>query len=340
MNLTPRTYLLALVGLLSLGGAGWALTAGAEPPAAPPQRLGLAAPGRVEPIGEERELGPQLPGLLAAVHVQENDRVEAGQVLAELERTDLEAELAAAQAQLDLRKAERLRLVNGARAEEREAGAARLAAAEAAWTLADKEHQRNLQLWQDQVLTAAERDRSESNLRAAAARRQEAAEQQKLLVAPPRADELAMADAQLAIAQAKVQAVQAALEKTYVKAPIGGTILKRYRRAGEAVSTQPPTPLFVIGDVSHRAVRAEIDELDVGRIVMGDRVEVAADAYGDQRFSGKVVRVGQRVGGKSVTTDRPSERFDRKVLEVLIELDPEVVLPIGLRVDVYGQAGR
>lgn len=340
MNLSPRTLLLSLVGLLGLGVAGWGLQAEAEP--APPTAapLGLAAPGRVEPIGEERELGPQVPGLLAKVHVDENDRVEAGQILAELDRADLEAERAAALANLTLRKAERQRLINGARAEERQAGAARLSAAESALALAEKEHRRNLQLWQDSVLTEAEHDRSQAALDAAKARHQEAHEQLRLLEAPARADELAMADAQLAVGEARLLSVEAALAKTYVKAPIAGTILKRHRRAGETVSTQPPTPLFVIGDLSRRAVRAEVDELDVARIKLGDVVKVAADAYGPRRFAGKVIRVGQRVGGKSVYTDRPAERQDRKVLEVLIELEPNSDLPIGLRVDVFAQDSR
>ena len=340
MNLTPRTLSLLVVGSLGLGVAGWALSAGAEPPSTPPEPLGLAAPGRVEPIGEERELGPQVPGLLAKVHVDENDRVEVGQILAELDRADLEAERAAAVANLSLRRAERQRLINGARPEERQAGVARLSAADAALALAEKEHGRNLKLWQDSVLTEAEHDRSRAALEAAKARQKEAQEQLRLLEAPARADELAMADAQLAVGEARLLAVEAALAKTYVKAPIAGTILKRHRRAGETVSTQPPTPLFVIGDLSRRAVRAEVDELDVARIHLGDTVEVVADAYGPRRFQGKVVRVGQRVGGKSVHTDRPDERQDRKVLEVLIELEPNSELPIGLRVDVFAQATR
>lgn len=340
MNLTPRTLSLLVVSSLGLGVAGWALSAGAEPPPAAPAPLGLAAPGRVEPIGEERELGPQIPGLLSKVHVDENDRVEAGQILAELDRADLEAERAAAVANLNLRRAERQRLINGARAEERQAGVARLSAAQAALVLAEREHGRNLKLWQDSVLTEAEHDRSRAALEAAKARQKEAEEQLRLLEAPARADELAMADAQLAVGEARLLAVEAALAKTYVKAPIAGTILKRHRRAGETVSTQPPTPLFVIGDLSRRAVRAEVDELDVARIKLGDAVEVAADAYGSRRFTGKVIRVGQRVGGKSVHTDRPDERQDRKVLEVLIELEPNSDLPIGLRVDVFAQPAR
>jgi HlyD family secretion protein len=297
--------------------------------------LGLAAPGRVEPFGEEREVGARAPGLLVAVHVDENDTVVAGQVLAEIDRSELEAERAAALATIELREAERTRLLNGARSQERQATKARLSAAQAALALARKEHARIEPLVGDGVLTAADLDRAVERLDSATAQASEAAKQLALVEAGARRDDLLIADAQIALAQTRVATIDAMIEKTYVRAPVAGTILRRHRRQGETVGTQPPTTLFVVGDLSRRMVRAEIDELDVARIHEGDRAVVVADAYPGQRFGGKVTRVAQRVGGKTVTTERPQERQDRKVLDAMIELDPGVELPVGLRVDVF-----
>ncbi len=297
--------------------------------------LGLAAPGRVEPYGEEREVGARAPGLLIAVHVDENDRVEAGQVLAEVDRSELEAERLAALATIALREAERTRLVNGARSQERQAAKARLSAAEAGLALARKEHGRVAPLATDGVLTAADLDRAVERLESATAQTSEAAKQLALIEASARRDDVLIADAQIAVAQTRLRTIDAMLEKTYVRAPVAGTVLRRHRRQGEIVGTVPPTTLFVIGDLSKRMIRAEIDELDVARIHEGDRVEVVADAYPGERFGGKVTRVAQRVGGKTVTTERPQERQDRKVLDALVELDPGSELPVGLRVDVF-----
>jgi HlyD family secretion protein len=297
--------------------------------------LGLAAPGRVEPFGEEREVGARAPGLLVAVHVDENDAVVAGQVLAEIDRSELEAERAAALATIELREAERTRLLNGARSQERQATKARLSAAQAALALARKEHARIEPLVGDGVLTAADLDRAVERLDSATAQASEAAKQLALVEAGARRDDLLIADAQIALAQTRVATIDAMIEKTYVRAPVAGTILRRHRRQGETVGTQPPTTLFVVGDLSRRMVRAEVDELDVARIHEGDRAVVVADAYPGQRFGGKVTRVAQRVGGKTVTTERPQERQDRKVLDAMIELDPGVELPVGLRVDVF-----
>lgn len=333
---TFKTLALAGVALASAMGVTVALNAEADPVAQVEQApLGLAAPGRVEPVGEEREIGARAPGLLVAVHVDENDRVEAGQVLAEIDRSELEAERAAAVATIELEKAQRARLEHGARPQERQAAKARLAAAAAQRSLAEKEHARTVPLRGEGVLTDADVDRSTEKVDSARAAELEASKQLALLEASARRDDLAIADAKIAVAEARLASIDAMIEKTYVRAPVAGTVLLRHHRAGETVSTTPPTALFVVGDLSRLRVRAEIDEIDVARIREGDRVEVTADGWPGERFGGHVVRVGQRVGAKTVRTERPTELQDRKVLDALIELDPGATLPVGLRVDVF-----
>ena len=60
-----------------------------------------------------------------------------------------------------------------------------------------------------------------------------------------------------------------------------------------------------------------------------------AEAYGKQRIWGRVVQVGELLGPKTVRTDEPTERIDRKFLETLVELDAGAQLPAGLRVDAF-----
>lgn len=63
----------------------------------------------------------------------------------------------------------------------------------------------------------------------------------------------------------------------------------------------------------------------------------SAEAYGVQRFSGHLIRVGKILGRKNVRTEEPSERVDTKILETLMELHPGQKLPVGLPVDAYVQ---
>jgi multidrug resistance efflux pump len=136
-------------------------------------------------------------------------------------------------------------------------------------------------------------------------------------------------------ARAAVDEARALLEKTFVRAPIDGVVLRRHRRAGETVSTQFESPVVTIADRSRLRVRIDVDEADVAQLREGQAAYVTADAFGTRRFSGRVMRVGQVLGRKNVRTDEPTERVDTKVLETLIELADGRELPLGLRVQGF-----
>ena len=126
------------------------------------------------------------------------------------------------------------------------------------------------------------------------------------------------------------------LEKTRIRAPIDGIILRRHLRAGESLAVSPtPTAIVSMADVSQLRVRMDVDETDIADVRVGQRAWVTADAFGARRFAGHVVRVGSMLGRKNVQTDAPAERQDNKVLETLIALDPGHPLRVGLRVDAY-----
>lgn len=90
-----------------------------------------------------------------------------------------------------------------------------------------------------------------------------------------------------------------------------------------------------MGDISALNVRAEVDERDIGRIRVGQVAFVRADAYGSEKFNGKVGRVVLSLTPKRLRTGNPSEPVDRSVLEVLIALDAPGPLVSGLRVDAF-----
>ena len=148
------------------------------------------------------------------------------------------------------------------------------------------------------------------------------------------------AEAAVAAAQAQLAEARAYLEKTYIRSPLDGVVLRKFRPCRESVSTQFDTPIVTLADDSTLRVRLDVDEADVARLRVGEAALVTAEAYGTQRFTGHVVRVGRILGKKNVRTDEPSERVDTKILETLIELDRGQKLPLGLRVDAYVEAGR
>jgi len=295
----------------------------------------IAAPGRVEAVSEEVRVSSELSGRLKSVNVEEGDRVQRGQVLAEIENADYVAKVAAAEAELAQREAELRRTVNGSRAQERREAEAAMQAAKAVLDNAKSEAERRRGLADRNVISRDEAERYERSYQVARAQYEQAAQHFALVDAEAREEDRARAEAEVATARAQLAEARAYLEKSYIRAPLSGVILRKLRHTGESVSTQFDSPVITMADDSTLRVRVDVDETDVSKLRVGQRAYVTAEAYGTHKFWGHVVRVGRILGKKNVHTDEPSEHVDTKILETLVELDPKQALPLGLRVDSY-----
>ncbi len=297
-----------------------------------------AAPGVVEPWGEERQVASQVIGVIAKMLVEENDKVAADQPIAIVENSEQAARLAEARANLADAQAQLDKTINGARAEERREAVDQLAELDAELKLAQLDYDRKKPLVDHGAATQAALDQADSTLHSLKMRRAVMAEKLAIIQTGARAEDIAIARAAVARAKAEAELAQAELDKFTIRSPIAGIVLRKQRNAGESVTNFDPTPIAIVGDLSRLRVRAEVDETDIGRIAVGQRVEVAADAFPGKRFGGTVARIAERLGAKKIETGRPAEKIDMKVLQSLIDLDPEVKLPAGLRVDVFFMA--
>jgi len=297
-----------------------------------------AAPGLVEAISEDIRVSSQVGGRLEKVLVEEGDAVTRGQVVAVVENADYRARVASAEATLRLRDADARRIHNGARDQERRDAEAAVLEASAVVDNMDADVLRKRELFKEAVISRSELDSAEQQIGVARARLSSARERLSLVEAGARKEDRAHADADLALARAALDEARAMLDKTYVRSPIDGIVFRKFRRAGESVSTQFDVPIVTLADRSRTRVRVDIDETDVARLRVGQPAYVTADAFGDRRFSGRVVRVGQMLGKKNVRTDEPTERIDQKILETLVELSDGHELPLGLRVQAFIQA--
>jgi len=298
-----------------------------------PDRI-VAAGGLVEPVSEARDLAAGVVGRLVKMNVGEGDEVKAGDIVAEIENGDLKAELAAAEAAVAVRANELERLLAGAREQERGEAQAAVREAEAIARMARLTFARRHALGDKSVASQEAIDQARSKLDASEARKAVLAERLSLLLAPPRSENVAIAKANLAVARARVDQVSAQIEKTLIRSPIDGLILKRYRRAGETVTNLPPTLIATVGDIAQLRVRADVDEADIALVAVGQSVWVTADGYHGRRFMGTVTKKGLQFGRKNFRTEQPAEHLDTNILEVLIDLQTDARLPIGLRVDV------
>jgi len=298
----------------------------------------ISAPGRVEAISEEIRVSSELSGRLHSVPVEEGDRVHKGQVLAQIENEDYLARVSAAQATLAQRRAELERIINGARSQERLASEANVQAAKAVLDNARREAERRRNLADKEMISRDEAERYERAYRVAQAEYERASEEFSLIEADARVEDRRRAEAAVATAEAQLSEARAYLGKTTIRSPLDGVVLRKFRHAGESVSTQFDSPVVTLADDSSLRVRLDIDETDVAHLRVGQPAYVTAEAYGSQKFTGHIIRVGRILGRKNVRTDEPSERVDTKILETLVQLDPGQILPLGLRVDAYVQA--
>jgi HlyD family secretion protein len=299
-----------------------------------PERV-VSAPGTVEPVSEEIAVSSELPGKLEKVFVEEGSRVKRGQVIAVLVNREYAAAVDSAKATLMDREAALRRVVNGARTQERREAHAALEAAEAVLANAVAVRDRRRVLLEQGAISMEEAERTEEAWRVAAARRWASAERDDLVNDRAREEDEAQARAAVELARAAVARDEAMLEKTYLRSPIDGVILKRRHLPGETVGNAPGDPIVTIGDISRLRVRVEVDELDVAHVRTGQRVRVHADGFGKREFLGTIATVGQALGKKNIHTDEPAERLDAKVLEVLVDLDSNEGLRPRLRVDVF-----
>jgi len=344
-------YILAgASGLLALGLIATAvdvhpITSGsavaALPPASSPLISGdylVAAPGRVEPASEEIRVAASTTGLLREVLVKAGDKVNHGDVLARIESDEYAAALAKAGADLELHEAELQRVVNGARTAERDAAYAAVGEAEAVEKTTHVELDRRRSLTTKGFATRQALEQAEQDYEVAQQHRKAAFAKYVLVNDPARAEDVVIAKARVTAAHAAVEQARAELDKTVVRCPIEGTVLRVHRRPGELVSTFfVDQPIVTVGDLSKLYVRAEVDETDIAKVARGQSAYVTAEAYGGMRFPGKVVNVGEMLGQKTVHTGEPTERADTRVLEVLIELDSPSTLRPGLRVNSFIQ---
>ncbi len=297
----------------------------------------IAGPGRVEPSSEDIKIGSELSGRLKLVKVEEGDAIHRGEVLAELENADYRAQVESARANVVAKEATLRKVNNGARRQERDAAWSSVSEAKAVMENAQAELRRRQELFSAGVVSREELDRFTREADVAKAKYQSAVEQHSLVDDRAREEDRSFAEADLQLSRAQLDEAQAKYAKTFIRSPIDGTVLRKHHRSGESVSNSStmPDPILTIGDRNILRVRVDVDETDVSKVRVGQKAYVTADAFGKQKFWGRVVRVGQQVGPKNVRTDEPTEKVDTKILESLVELDPGSQLPDGLRVDAF-----
>lgn len=228
----------------------------------------------------------KVEGRIAEVAVDEGDSVQAGQVVASLDKRYFNDELAVARAHRNNLAAAVAKLEHGSRPEEIAQARALSADREATLARAKEDFNRAKNLVGKGAVSRQEYDLTQSALNSAEAQRNAARESQRLVELGPRQEDIDMARAQLAEQEAAIVQIERRLEDADLVAPSDGIILTRARERGAIV--QPGETVFTLTLATPVWVRTYVNERDLGLVHPNMPATVTTDSAPDRPYPAKI----------------------------------------------------
>jgi len=295
-----RRALFFVVALGAATGAAWWFwprgpAADAAPPTAQVVRRDLAssvlATGAVKPqVGAEVRVGARISGKVEHLYANIGDVVKKGQVLAELEKADLEARENQRTAELEMAEA-KLAAVKSLRPREIEKAQADVAQWQATVELNGKDLARQDELLKQDFTSQQARDRAKEQLAVAEAH---LASTRKALELAKTGYEEDLKQAAAEVERAKAALADATVQLSYatITAPIDGVVGLVSTQEGETVAAGLNAPTFVtIIDLARLQVDTFVDEVDIGKVKPGQEAIFTVDSFPAREFAGKVVAI-------------------------------------------------
>lgn len=299
----PKRKIALLVALALAGAAlfvGWGLVRG---------RGGgdvLVANGTIE--ATEVEVSSKLPGRLAQLLVKEGDQVQANQVIARLDASEIEAEVAQAQAALARAGAQLKELLAGSRLQEIEEASANLQQAEDNLKLARDDWNRFDNLFKEGAISIQERDRAKNRFEIAQSQVKAAQERYALVRIGPRLEVIEAARHERDRAKAALEMAQVRLRDSTIVAPLPAIVLTKRAEQGEIVN--PGFPIVILIDPDDLWLRVYIPESEIGLVGIGQDASVTVDSFPNRRFEGKVVEISSKAEFTPRTVQTKKERVN------------------------------
>lgn len=286
-----RLLLLAIV-IIAAAAAGWQYWERDDNGGGPGYRLAkvekgavlmtVSSTGKVNPVTTV-QVGSQVSGQIYKLEADFNTPVKAGQVIARIDPASFDARVSAARADLAFARAN-VKMQKASLADVE----ADIKGAQAALKDAEQDLARKKALLDRRVVSAAVVDRAQSLSDQSAARLDSA--RAKLL----------KQQAQVETAQAQTQARLASLherqldlDRAIIRSPVDGIVINRNVDLGQTVaaSLQAPVLFTIAEDLARMQVEVSVDEADIGRVRVAQRVKFTVDAYATREFTGEVLQI-------------------------------------------------
>ena len=284
---------MSLAAVVLIGG-GYGVTAALRPSRViDPSKLATAergdlarvvvATGKIQPLAKV-EIKSKASGIVKRLYVDYGDRVKTGQVLAELDKVQLEANVREAQANLQVAQAARESALSTLERNKVDAQGP-----DVPFLMTNME--RAQKMYKDEIISKSFVEDAEKNYQMALNRQMSA--QRTLAVSRA---EIAKAEAQVAQSRAVLERVSEDLRNSTILSPIDGIVLSRDVQVGDAVSSilvlgSQATLLFDLGDIREVYVLGKVDEADIGKVYLDQPARIVVESFKDKKFTGKVTKI-------------------------------------------------
>jgi len=302
-----------------------------------PLEITIAANGVVQP---ERSVNvsPKSSGVLKELRVREGDRVQQGQILATMDSSSLQGQLTQAEGQLAAARANLQRVLAGNRTQDIAQAEARVREAEAALRQAEQDFQQNQQLFGSGAIAQRELNASVAARDRAIAQLNLAKQSLSLQQAGSRPEDIAQARADVTRAEGQLQTVASQINDTIIRAPFSGVVTRKFADPGAFVtpttsgsSVSSATSSSILALAANNQVVAKVAETSIPQIKLGQTVEIEADAFPGQFFTGRVSQIATQS-----TVEQNVTNFEVKMSIA----DPQNQLKAGMNVNVKFNIGK
>jgi HlyD family secretion protein len=276
----------------------------------------------------EVDLSFRIAGQIKTLKVKEGDWVEKNQLIAELDTDTLEALKGTAQSEIAATKAVLDELEAGTREEEIEMARAVKKAAASRLKNATDEHNRYATLFKGGAVSASRFDRLDTELRVAREEFNNAAQRLRELEKGPREQTIRAARHRLERTQWELKKIELDIKHSFLTTPVSGAILVKANEVGEVVL--PGATVATVAAIDEVWLKGYVGESDLGRIKLGQKVEVTIDTFADRVFPGVLTFISSRAEFTPKNVQTKEERI-KQVYRVKVTMpNKDHALKIGM----------
>jgi HlyD family secretion protein len=281
-----------IVGTVLLGAAGlYAFTRGGtkiDPSKlAQVERHDLAksvvATGKVTPITKV-EVKSKASGIVKKLYVEYGDKVKKGQLLAQLDKVEIQAQVEQSQAALQAAQA-------SLKSSEADFERSKVDAEGPDVPLLKRAYDRAVGMAKEGVVSTSALEDAEKNYEMALNKQNVSKAQITVLKA-----KIAQSEGTVAQDRANLKQLEEQLSYTDIESPIDGIVLSRDVEMGDAVSSilvlgSSATLVMTLGDTSQVYVKGKVDESDIGKVYLGQPARIKVESFKDKTFNGVVTKI-------------------------------------------------